>query len=132
MAHLFAGQSLPMNIPLRSPNGAYFLVLQVDGNLVGYTSCDFRKENAFWASNTAGKGAAPFRLDMQMDGNLVVYDRDSKPTWSSHTHGNKDSGQRDYLIIQDDRNVVVYRGADNNVRWASNTEFATHSIELRF
>ena len=124
MSGLISGQSLPMGVPLCSPNGAYFLVVQADGNLVGYTSCDFRKENSFWSSNTVGKGKPPYRLEMQLDGNLVLYDAKSTPTWSTSTHGDKESGLRDFLEIQDDRNVVLYRSTTHNPRWASNTNFS--------
>ena len=122
MSKLVSGVSLPQDVPLRSANGAYFLVAQADGNLVGYTSCDFRAENAFWSSKTLGKGRAPYRLEMQRDGNLVLYDATGAATWSTGTHGAAGSGAQDYLVIQDDRNLVVYR-PQCAVRWASNTHF---------
>ncbi len=49
--------------------------MQEDGNFVVY--------KAVWASNTAGRG---HNLQMQTDGNLVLYDNDT-PTFSSLTHG---------------------------------------------
>jgi hypothetical protein len=120
MDTLLAGLSLPQGVPLRSKNGAYYLVVQGDGNLVGYTSSDFRPENAFWSSATQGHGVAPFQLKMQRDGNLVIYDADDRPTWASLTHGALNSGSRDRLVLQDDRNLVVYRGRD--ARWASGSQ----------
>ncbi len=121
MDQLLAGLSLPQGVPLRSRNGAYFLVVQGDGNLVGYTSSDFCPSNAFWSSHTQGKGLAPFQLKMQHDGNLVLYDANDKPTWSTGTHGSARSGVRDWLIIQDDRNLVLYRSG-GAVRWASGSK----------
>jgi len=123
MDTLLAGLSLPQGVLLRSENGAYFLVVQPDGNLVGYTSCDFRPGNAFWSSGTQGKGVGPFHLDMQTDGNLVLYDRTGKSTWSTATHGAAQSGTRDRLVLQGDRNLVLYRGPTDAVRWATNTHF---------
>lgn len=120
MDTLLAGLSLPQGVPLRSKNGAYYLVVQADGNLVGYTSSDFRPENAFWSSATQGRGEAPFQLKMQRDGNLVLYGADDKPIWASLTHGALNSGSRDRLVLQDDRNLVVYRGRD--ARWASGSQ----------
>ena len=118
MAILLPGLSLPQGIPMCSPNGAYFLVVQDDGNLVGYTSPDFRPHNAFWSSQSQGKGVAPFRLAMQKDGNLVLYDSRDTPTWSTNTHGS--GSGRDRLVIQDDRNIVLYRDG-TTARWSSAT-----------
>jgi len=123
MAVLLPGGSLPQEVPLRSANGAYFLVVQADGNLVGYTSCHFHRTNSFWASGTQHKGVAPFRLVMQLDGNLVLYDANNNPTWSAATHGREGSGAHDRLVIQDDRNIVLYRDG-HIVRWATNTHLA--------
>ena len=38
---------------------------------------------AVWASNTVNKGQRPHRLEMQSDGNLVLYDANSRATWSA-------------------------------------------------
>jgi hypothetical protein len=57
---------------------------------------------------------------MQLDGNLVLYDSHKTPTWSTKTHGTAGSGGSDRLVIQDDRNIVLYRQG-KAVRWASNT-----------
>jgi hypothetical protein len=121
MDTLLAGLSLPQGVPLRSENGAYFLVVQPDGNLVAYTSCDFRPTNAFWSSATQGKGTGPYRLALQHDGNLVLYDRFDKATWATGTHAGAQSGARDRLVLQSDRNLVLYRGPMDAVRWSSNT-----------
>ncbi len=44
-----------------------------------YTSQDFQPHHAVWSSNTCHQGTGPFRLVMQPDNNLVIYD--------SHNHG---------------------------------------------
>ena len=54
---------------------------------------------------------------MQQDGNVVLYDRNSKPLWSTNTGGL--TSPRD-LIMQTDGNLVLY-GTDGKAHWASNT-----------
>jgi hypothetical protein len=54
---------------------------------------------------------------MQPDGNVVLYDRDSKPLWSTNTGGS--ISPRD-LVMQTDGNLVLY-GTDGKAHWASNT-----------
>lgn len=115
-ATLLAGLSLPQGVPLRSPNGAYHLVVQADGNLVLYVSQHFHPANALWASGTNGRGEGPYRLDMQKDGNLVLYDRTDRPLWASNTHGRETSGARDKLEVRDDATLVLLRGSE--VRWS--------------
>jgi hypothetical protein len=80
--------------------------VQKDGNLVVYCLKNGRK--AVWTSNTKGKGRAPYYLTHQRDGNLVLYDQDSKVIWASNTYGHY--GQN-ILKVQSDGNVVLY---DNN------------------
>lgn len=60
-----------------------FLKIQSDGNLVCYKQTSDNVE-AYWASNTDGKGEGPdFTLVLQNDGNLVIIDSNSKPTWAT-------------------------------------------------
>src|SRR5438270_8650901 len=54
---------------------------------------------------------------MQQDGNVVLYDRNSKPLWSTNTGGT--ISPRDF-IMQTDGNLVLY-GTDGKAHWASNT-----------
>lgn len=54
-------------------------------------------------------------LAMQSDGNLVLYDAASKPVWSSGTYGHPGAT----LAVQNDGNLVVYQGT--TPLWASNT-----------
>jgi hypothetical protein len=119
MDTLLASLSLPQGVPLCSPNGAYHLVVQADGNLVLYRSSHFHPDNALWASQTQGRGSGPFRLDLQRDGNLVLYDGANNPTWATQTHGAAGSGHLDQLKLQDDRNLVLYR--NGKARWSSGT-----------
>lgn len=83
---------------LKSTNGKYTLVLQVDGNLVTYDS----QGKALWSSNTMGSGAT--ECVMQEDGNLVLNDADGRVVWATNTDGyNKTK-----LVIQNDGNLVIY------------------------
>ncbi len=67
----------------------------------------------------AGKGMAScdgrFHLDMQTDGNLVLYQKGHGAIWASNTYG------RGYVMwMQKDGNAVVYSKTGNAV-WASGT-----------
>ena len=117
---LGTNQTIHQNQFLVSENGAYFFRLQSDGNLVGYTSQDFIPKNAFWNSKTDGKGTAPYRLTMQMDNNLVIYDGHNKATWCSHTDGKGVTGASK-VVMQNDRNIVIYDGTGKPI-WASHTD----------
>jgi len=55
---------------------------------------------------------------MQGDGNLVLYDRNNTPTWSSNTYQKGVAPFR--LIMQDDGNLVLY-DSRNTPTWATGT-----------
>jgi hypothetical protein len=57
-----------------------------------------------------------FRLTMQDDGNLVLYNKDNAPLWSSKT----DKSDVHRCIMQPDGNLVLYH-VDKSPAWASNT-----------
>ncbi|KAF9073159.1 hypothetical protein BDP27DRAFT_1360388 [Rhodocollybia butyracea] len=61
-----------------------------------------------WHTNTAGKGASPWKLVLQEDANLVIYDGDGKPTWASQTRIGRFSKPPYRLELQDDGNLVIY------------------------
>jgi len=60
-------------------NGSYRMVMQGDGNLVGYTQAS----RPVWASNTNGN--TPDVLALQSDGNLVLYGG-GRALWQSGTY----------------------------------------------
>lgn len=99
-------QTLPAGKELRSPNGAYSLVMQTDGNLVQYGP-----SGAVWASG----GSDANRAVMQSDGNLVLYNAANAARWESGSWG---AGVT-YLSVQDDGNLVIYDTAGTAV-WARN------------
>jgi len=57
-----------------------------------------------------------YRLVMQRDGNLVLYDRRRHPLWASNTEGQR----VEKCIMQRDGNLVLYLRNGQPV-WASNT-----------
>ncbi|WP_156758623.1 S8 family serine peptidase [Actinokineospora pegani] len=75
---------------------------------------------------TAGQGLrspnGQFRLDMQADGNLVLYTQSNQAWWSSGTWNNPGS----YTVFQNDGNVVLYTAAGRPI-WATDTYLADTS-----
>jgi hypothetical protein len=59
-------------------------------------------------------------LDLQYDGNLVSYDTYGYDTWNAGTFGNRDAR----LVMQDDGNLVLY-GADGTPLWFSGWDRGT-------
>ena len=106
--YLIKGQSLEVNVPLVSANGAYQLMLQDDGNLVLYQNNGYKP---LWSSDTEGKGGVI--MTFQEDGNFVVYTAGNVAVWASGTNGKGSA----ILIMQDDGNLVIYPTAV----WATNT-----------
>lgn len=96
---------------IRSADGRFEFIYQVDGNLVHYRLADGK---ALWASDTHGRPGA--RCVLQDDGNLVIYDAAERPLWAANTHGNP--GAR--LAVQDDGNVVIYH-VDGRPLWSTDT-----------
>lgn len=76
---------IPQNFFIMSLNQQYFARIQEDGNFVVYKTNNFLPSNAIWNSSTAGKGSPPYKLIMQKDGNLVIYDKSNKAIWASNT-----------------------------------------------
>jgi hypothetical protein len=84
-ALLRAGQSLT------SPNGAYVLTMETNGNLE-------QKDLAgqvMWMSGTTNRGSY---LDMQADGNFVVYSASNQAVFASNTPGVAGA----YFVLADD------------------------------
>lgn len=100
-----------------SPNGAYRLLFQGDGNLVL-----FHGNQVVWSPNVQNCYPTPywaFAAEFQLDGNFVIYyvwqsnPQIKVPVWSTDTDGNP--GSR--LDVQNDGNVVIY-DRYNRVLWA--------------
>lgn len=104
-----------------SPNKAYILIMQGDGNLVLYKAIGQNPTPApgavmnvvpLWASNTTGQSAEYFTV--QSDGNMVIYTANNHAVWSSGTQGDWLSA----LYLQTDGNLVLYKLAP---AWATST-----------
>ena len=105
---LAVNQSLSGDERITSPNGRFHFGVLPDGNIaVG------DEAGAKWDQGIHDAPGA--RLDMQADGNLVLYKTDGGVAWASNT-----SGQNAYVKMQDDRNVVLYNG-DGAVLWSPNS-----------
>lgn len=99
---IFPGQSL------YTPNRYYRLTAQEDGNIVLYTPY-----RAIWASNTFRRLFD--RIIVQGDGNIVAYNGDNYPIWSSRTNGTGSN----IWSLQEDGNLVLY--SPGRPTWATNT-----------
>lgn len=89
-----------------------YAIFQKDGNFVIYNG-----PNALWSSGTHGKNGV--KLMLRRYGNLVLFDADDKPIWSSKS---SEKGKQPYqLVMQDDQNLVLY-GKGGVPIWASNTQ----------
>lgn len=62
-------------------------------------------------------GYPVYRLIMQNDSNLVLYDRYSNPIWKSNT--SRPLGNFPVFIVQNDRNAVIYSYPYSAPLWAS-------------
>jgi LysM repeat protein len=102
---LAAGASLTAGEYLTSPNGKYKAGLTTNGELVVRGP-----SGKVWSSGT--EGAAIVATELRADGNLVLRTPDGQ-AWASNTAG---EGVR--LVIQDDRNLVIY-GADGTPLWSA-------------
>jgi hypothetical protein len=112
-----------------------YLAVQSDGNAVVYSG----DGGTLWASGSTFSGPSVcgeldgnhalssgqslyscddrYHLDMQTDGNLVLYDVADNPLWSSNTHGTNGY----VAVMQGDGNFVVYNRTDDRALWSSGT-----------
>ena len=115
---LAVGDVMESGQEMISENGEYVVKVQSDGNLVLYKGSD-----VLWASGTHGDGHEPYKMTMQSDNHLVLFDADSKVIWAPDVYIGKDENQwkeGGYAVLQDDGNLVVYDG-DNKAMWATET-----------
>ena len=111
VSQLDPGQTLSPGESLTSPDAAYTLTMQPDGNLVEYAG----GQVPIWSSDTAGNPGTV--LEDQSDGNIVLVASGNVPIWSTHTNGRAQTA----LLLQDDGNLVAY--AEGNVAvWASRSQ----------
>jgi hypothetical protein len=105
------GDSLRESEFVCTVDGSRYIIMQRDGNVVVY-----KNGKPTWASGTDGQQSQkhPFRLTMQEDGNLVLYNRDNYPFWASHT---KDKGVKGgyWLIATNDMCKIIDKVG--NILW---------------
>lgn len=104
------GEQLYRGQTITSINGRFAAIMQPDGNFVVMSG-----RVVLWETRTNGRG---YRVLMQNDGYLVIYDPKDTLVWTST---NKEPGE--YLVCQDDGNLVLLSISDSSGRvlWASNT-----------
>jgi LysM repeat protein len=107
---LSSGSSLKPGDAITSPNGRYRLELETSGDLVlsGPTG-------TAWHSGTAGQAVET--ADMQADGNFVLYGPGHTVVWRTDTADKPGA----HLVLQDDRNIVVYAADGTVVLWSPNS-----------
>jgi hypothetical protein len=103
------GQTMNEGDYLQSDNGNYRFICQGDGNVVLYGPGN----TVVWQSYTDGRGYPPFRIVAQTDRNIVQYDRNNTPSWRTGTAMMGSDLSECVLILQDDRNLVLYDPADH-------------------
>lgn len=106
-----------INTTLKSPNGAFKLVLQDDAHLILFDS----NNNIAWKTGVYNPPnyVGPSKLLLQQsDGNLVQYDSrgTTRAIWASNRTAPASNGPF-RLSVQDDSNIVVY-DKNNSVVWA--------------
>lgn len=124
---LLGGQTAVAYGGYRNPAGGWTVVLwpavaelamQTDGNLIYSTAISPNSVlTQTWVSGTSGNPGA--YLEMQVDGNLVLYRPDRTPLWASNTNG---YGSQSYMRLQSDGNLVVY---SRSAIWASGSRQTT-------
>lgn len=115
---LATNQSISSGQAFKAKTHSYHARLEQDGELVVYMNDHFHQKNAMWRSKSGGKGHGPYRLVMQDDGNLVIYDSHNKATWASGTDKKGASGHK--VVMQDDGNLVLYDG-NSKPTWNTGT-----------
>lgn len=105
---LWYGESLKSGEYLKSKSGQYYASLEV-GTFAVYRAKDFSPKNLVWMAYIQTKQRSPWRLSMQTDGNVVVYDSANYAVWNTQTAGKGVSGH--HLDMQDDGNLVLYDGS---------------------
>lgn len=103
---LVPGRVLNANDTVASPNGAYVLVMQNDGNLVEYSG-----GNAVWATGTQPSGAT---ATMTATGTLAVSDASSAVLWASGAA----AGSGGYLSVGND-GVIRTLTSSGVAAWAT-------------
>ncbi|KAL9641823.1 hypothetical protein ABK040_011808 [Willaertia magna] len=113
---------LNANRQIISRNGKYRAVMQSDGNFICY---DNSNNKSFWESGTSGKGQKPHKLVIE-EGHLIIYDSFQTVIWQSSLCIIKSAIDKPKgpfrLVMQDDRNLVLFDDGSNKSIWSSKTK----------
>ncbi len=109
-----------------SPNGAYTLIMQSDGNLVLYANSAGGGQTAVWASQNPPVGNSSINRNGIEAGSTAVvsqngvfgvwYPNQNTTQWATFTSGYPGA----YVAVQNDGNLVLY-SSSSAALWASNT-----------
>ena len=115
--------SLESGKELRSRNGWFRLCMQDDGNLVLYSGTE-----PIWSSRTHIKGQAPYRLTINEDNQLCIYDASGEVTWASGTSNKGAPGA--WAKLRNNGNFVLYDGNGKmNPLWCTGTYGGRKALE---
>lgn len=109
-----------------SPNGAYTLIMQTDGNLVLYANNTPGGPGPLWASQNTPVGNSSINKNGIEAGSTAVvsqngvfgvwYPNQNTTQWATFTSGYPGA----YVAVQNDGNLVLYSSSGDSL-WASNT-----------
>jgi len=102
------GERLTAGQPLHSADGRFRFEVGEDANLIVH----WIGHRTIWNSDNA-KARGEYYLILQEDGNLVLYNAEDEPIWSTGTVG---SGAES-LVMQSDGNLVLY--SSKSAVWAT-------------
>jgi hypothetical protein len=105
MDKLLSGAIEPPGWSITSNNGHYMLVFQSDGNLVLYVQ--YRGLVALWSTRTNGQPSKLLAMQVQDDGNVVIY-VGTTPIWATSTAGSDPLG-----CVSTIQNVAGVRGSNS-------------------
>ena len=115
------GDRLEFGDYLESPSGYYRLLLENNGNVVGY---DVSSGDTFWSTRTSGNYSGVIYLQLKYSNNLGLWNHWSPsdpPATLWETRTGRNNYDIVYLTIQDDRNIVLYAENGTIILWQSNT-----------
>jgi hypothetical protein len=88
-----------------------------DGNVSIF---DKRTNTKVWESKTSGKGVSPYKVVLNLDGNMVLQDKDSKTIWESGARGTSNSRlYRANLLDKSGKCVLEITDKDGKFVWSS-------------
>lgn len=118
-SRLKPGDFMKLDDMLCSANKKFKLTFQKDGNLCLDKAGPNNQRVFIWCNMKHSYGQnANTRLRMQKDGNLVVYNNDTKgAVWATNKYGPETDDHE--AVMQDDGNFVIYK--QGKPIWASNT-----------